>query len=412
MDYRPRQAERRLRRLAERYKVVLVTGPRQSGKTALLRRVFPGLKLLTLDPVEDRYGARRDPGLFLGNFPPPVVLDEIQFAPELLPALARRVEESNSAGQYLLAGAEEMGPALTLFAGRAAVLRLDGLNPHELARQGDRAGWLEAYFDAPDSAADLCRGAAGGAGPLARQLWRGSLPGLLDRPDELVADFHRACTQTLLERDIRRLEAIRDAAAFGRFLGLAGALSGGEVNASVLGREAGVTPATARRWLDLLARTFQWVELPPYAGKSSKRLSRRPWGFLHDTGLACSLQRLGEPDALAVSPRLGPLFRSWVAGHLLRQAALLDPAPAAYHWRTSAGAQVELLFERQGRLYPIAIACKSRLSKGDTRGLRAFRATYPRAHIAHGLVLYAGTECQRLDGETTALPWNAAAVKG
>jgi uncharacterized protein len=192
-----------------------------------------------------------------------------------------------------------------------------------------------------------------------------------------------------------------------RCLGLAGALTGQEINASQLGRDVGVNPATARRWLDLLVNTYQWLELLPYSGNAVKRVSGKRKGFLCDVGMACYLQRISSPEALAVHPLLGAVFEAFVVNMLHRQFGTLAVPPHAFHWRTVGGAEVDLVLERDGHLYPLEIKCKRNLSGHDTRGIRAFRETYGEDRVAHGLVVYAGDRTYRLTDFATAIPWNA-----
>ncbi len=409
MNYRDRHAEKRLLYLKDFFKVVLITGARQVGKSTLLAHLFPDIKMVVFDPIQDLYGARQDPDLFLNNFPSPLILDEVQFAPELLPALKRRVDRIESPGQYLLTGSQNLGMLRSVaesMAGRVGILSLDGMTAYELAGLGKREGWLSAYLNDPDSLPMLVTGTISPFQNLAQILWRGALPGLLDAPDEIVPDYFRSYVQTYVERDVRLMENIRELAAFGRFLGLAAALTGQEVNASQFGRDVGVTPATARKWLDLLVNTYQWLELFPYRGNTIKRLSGKRKGFLRDSGMACCLQRISSPEALAVSPLLGSMFETRVVNEIFCQTITMNVPPQAYHWRTGAGAEVDLVLDRDGRLYPIEVKCKSNLTKHDTRGLRAFRETYGNAKIMTGLIIYAGSECYRVDENTIALPWN------
>ena len=135
-------------------------------------------------------------------------------------------------------------------------------------------------------------------------------------------------------------------------------------------------------------------------------MSGRRKGHLLDTGLACYLQRISSPEALAVSPLFGALFESWVVSDILRHFVVLDVAPQAWHWRTNGGAEVDLVLERDGRLYPIEIKAKSRPDGHDTRGIRAFRETYGPARVAPGLVVHAGRERYRLNDFALAVPWN------
>ena len=410
-NYRPRHAESKLRSLADFFKVVLVVGARQVGKSTLLAHVFPEYQSVVFDPIQDLYGARQDPDLFLNNFRPPLILDEIQYAPELLPALKRRVDGMGDPGQYLLTGSQNLAVLRTVaesMAGRVGILPLQGLTSEEIQGRGEERGWLADYLEAPDSLLDLEKDRRSPISSPAHRLWRGMMPGLLDAPDSIVPDFFRSYVQTYVDRDIRSMEDIRQLAEFGRFLSLAAALTSQEVNTSQLGREVGVSPSTARRWLDLLSHTYQWRQLPPYHGNTIKRLTGKSKGYLADTGLASYLQRLSSPQALAVSPLLGALFESFVVQDIHGQFVQLQTPPLAHHWRSAGGAEVDLVLERDGRLHPIEIKCKTQLSGHDTRGLRAFRETYPGQDIATGLIVYAGDRCYRCNEDTIALPWDAS----
>lgn len=410
MEYRPRYAESPLNRLAAHFKIVLVTGARQVGKTTLLRHAYPGLKHLVFDPFQDLYGAKADPDLLLDNFPAPLILDEIQFAPELLAALKRRVDRSEEKGQYFLTGSQNLAvlrSAGESLAGRAGILNLEGMTLDELLGHGNRGGWLSQYLDDPESILHSFAGPMTNVGGLARQLWRGSLPGLLDNADEVVPDYLRSYVETYIERDVRTAGDVRELAVFSRFLGLAAALTAQEINSSQLGRELGVKPDTARRWTDLLTATFQWRELLPYHGNAIKRLSGKSKGLFCDTGMACFLQRVSSPESLLVNPLLGAMFETWAVNAVLRQVISLPVPPQAYHWRTSGGAEVDLVLEWDGKLFPIEVKCKTTVGRHDTRGLRAFRETYSSRQVMPGLIIYAGGECYRVDESTIALPWNA-----
>lgn len=409
--YRPRHAESKLLELVGFFKSVLVTGARQVGKSTLLAQLFPEHTAVVFDPVQDLYGARADPDLFLDNFPPPLILDEIQYAPELLPALKRRMDRREGPGQYLLTGSQNLAVLEAVaesMAGRVGILPLEGLTSGELAGRGGDRGWLAAWLQDPASLEPSPNPPVHEVTSPAQRFWRGTLPGLLDAPDSIVPDYHRSYVQTYVDRDVRTMEDIRQLATFGRFLGLAAALTAQELNDSQLGRELGVSPSTARRWLDLLTNTYQWRELPPYHGNAIKRISGKRKGYLRDTGLAAYLQRISSPQALAVSPMLGSLFETWVVNDIHAQLMQLGVPPKVHHWRTSGGAEVDLVLERDGRLYPIEIKCKTTISGHDTRGLRAFRETYPRQDVATGLIVYAGGASYRANEHTLVIPWNLA----
>ena len=410
--YRQRHIEEKFTEYAKYFKVVLVTGARQVGKSTLLAQLLPGVKTFVFDPVQDHYGVRQDPDLFLENFPPPLILDEVQYVPELLSALKRKVDSRNEAGQYFLTGSQNLGLLRSVsesMAGRVGILQLEGMTIHEMSDRPDSL-WLQSFLASPERLLKEHQGLLE-VPPLSQVLWRGSLPGTIELPDSILPDYFRSYIQTYVERDIRMLEDIRELATFSRFLGLSAALTAQEINASHLGREIGIAPATGRRWLDLLTYSYQWLELFPYHGSTIKRVSGKRKGYWRDTGIACSLQRISSPDSLAISPLFGAMFETWVVNSIFRQASLLPTPPQLYHWRTSGGAEVDLVMELDGRLYPVEVKAKSILSGHDTSGLRAFRQTYEADKVGPGLVIYAGRECYRLDLDTIALPWNIMGLK-
>lgn len=410
MNYRPRHAEGLVRRLAGHFRVVLVTGARQTGKSTLLKHLFPRARHVLFDPLKDMHGARRDPDLFLDTFPPPLVLDEIQFVPELLPALKRRVEGTQRKGLYLMTGSQNLALLRDVsesLAGRVGIVHLEGMTPLELAARGRERTWLPRWLKEPEKGPALFGRPAVKSDRLVRFLWRGTLPALLDLPDDMVPHYWDSYVRTYVERDVRVAGDVRNLADFTRFLELSAALTAQEINDSQCGREVGLAPATARHWRELLSASYQWTELSPYHGNTLKRVSGKRKGHIADSGLACHLLRLSSPEALLGSPLLGPLFESWVVHCLRQQFVCLRMAPQLCHWRSAGGAEVDVVLELDGRLYPIEVKCGTSLSGHDARGLRAFRDTYGKK-VAPGLILYAGQDVVRLDRDTTAIPWNSA----
>lgn len=406
----PRLLRPRLERLARTFPVVVVSGARQVGKTTLLKQAFGAVaELVVFDPVQDIGNARRDPDLFLDNHPAPVILDEIQFVPELVAALKRRIDRDRTPGQYLLTGSQQWHVLRNLaesLAGRAVFLDLEGFALGELASPPAEAPWLEAWLQDPEGFPAQPWEHLILPAPAFETVWRGTLPEPARLPLEVVPEFWSAYFRTYVERDVRLLTEVSDWHAFGRFVRLAAALTAQEINASQLGRELGLTPQTARRWLDLLVATFQWFEVPAFAGNALKRVSGKAKGHLADTGLACWAQALSSPAALGGHPLWGPLFESFVVADLRKQAATLSLAPRFHHWRSAGGAEVDLLLERDGRFFPIEIKAKTRVSRADARGIRAFREAYPHLSIAPGLVIAPCERMERLSEQDWSLPWD------
>ena len=412
--YLPRTIEPALKKFAKFFKVVLVIGPRQCGKSTLLAKTFPGYRHFVFDPVLDLYDTRRDPDLFLDNFPAPLILDEVQHVPELLPAIKRRVDRLEGSGLYLLTGSQNLSILRSVaesMAGRVGILELGPMTLKELEGKGLEGdspfdSWLASNGSGlPDLSGvreDKTASSLKTEG-IARILWRGTMPGLVDAPNDLVPAWHDSYLTTYVERDIRSAASMRDLGDFGRFLRLAAALDGQEINFSQLGRELGLRPDVARRWLDLLALSFQWHELPPWHGNAIKRLSGRPKGHFADSGMACRLLGIGSPEALAANPKIGSLFESFVVNLLRRKMLASGTRPDLFHWRSSGGAEVDLVIRSDDKLLPVEVKYKSMPDGQDTRGMAAFRDTYAGLCSATGIIVHAGSESMRLNATTLAL---------
>jgi len=436
MSYKSRILADKLHGMLDRFSVVIVSGARQVGKTTLLAHELPGWESVVLDPAVDVGNARRDPDLFLDNHPTPLILDEIQYAPELVAAVKRRVDRAapirrayadetgpaggggstngqavrRKAGMYVLTGSQQwsvLKSASESLAGRAVFLDLDGFSLAEIAEASLTEHWLKRYLDAPEEfvAGNVERLPAGRT--LYERLWRGFLPEADSLELDWVAEFYRAYLRTYIERDVRLLTDVADWQLFGRFTQLAAALTAQEVNHSQLGRELGVTPQTARRWLATLRATFQWFEVPAYHGNAIKRISSKPKGYLADTGLACSLQTISAPRTLSGHPLAGPLFESAVVAEIRKLSGTLATGPNLYHWRRHSGSEVDLLLERDGVFYPIEVKLASRPTPADARHLAAFRSANPDLKVAPGLVIAPVEKMQRLSDTDYALPWDS-----
>lgn len=396
--------------MARSFPVVVVSGARQVGKSTLLAKLFgPKARHVVFDPVRDVEGVRSDPDLFLSNNRTPLILDEVQYVPELVSALKRRVDLQRTPGRYFLTGSQQWGVLKTLaesLAGRAAFLDLDGFCLAELVGSPQPTAWLESYLDNPDAFVKRSHARLQLPRSAEEHVWRGFLPEAQFLPLASVPDFHAAYQRTYVERDVRLMADISDWALFGRFVRLAAALTAQEINFAELGREIGLTPQTSRRWLGLLVATFQWFELPAYHGNAIKRLSGRPKGHFSDTGLAAAAQAISSPHALGGHPLWGPLFESAAVADLCKQAAILSPRPNAYHWRTHASAEVDLILERDGRFFPIEIKGTSHPDRHAAAGIAAFRETYPRLRIAPGLILAPAASAYRLTEHDYVLPWD------
>lgn len=407
--YIQRNLSTRLKHLFNYFPCVIVVGARQVGKSTLLTHLFPEAAHVLLDPIQDIQNIRRDPDLFLNNATLPVIFDEIQYAPELIPALKRFIDKHKHPGQFLLTGSQQWGVLHTIaesLAGRAIILTLEGFSLAEMANIDIERPWLWHWLENPSPVCQQATHRLSLPYGLYEILWRGTLPEASFLPKDLIADFHASYQRTYIERDIRLVADVSDLAQFGRFVRLTAALVAQEVNYSQLGRDIGITPQTAKRWLTTLAQTFEWFEIPAYANNPVKRLSEKPKGYFADTGQICYSQFISSPDAVGSHPLWGALFENAAVSELRKQASLIITPPQFYHWRLHSGAEVDLILERDGKFYPIEIKAKSILTANDARNIQTFRHCYPHLNIQPGLIIAPTENKYPVTENDWAIPWD------
>jgi hypothetical protein len=412
MKYRHRLIERKLQTYVDSFACVLLSGARQVGKSTTLATLFgEAYRTFVFDPVQDLYGVREDPDLFLRNNRPPLILDEIQYVPELAGALKRAIDRDRRPGMYLITGSQQwhvmrdLGESL---AGRIAIIQLPAFCFQEAAGLRDVC-WLNRWLEAARNGVDAGFGALCGsrsAGHSATEaIWRGGFPEVQELVAEAVPGWMQGYLSTYLLRDVRRMLEVRDETQFAHFTALCAALTAQECNFSQLGRDIGLASPTARRWIGVLRSTYQWLEVPAFAPNHIKRLSSRPKGYVTDTGLASFLMRLSSPAAVQGHPAFGALFETLVVTEMWKQLHAMPLMPALYHYRQHSGAEVDLVLELDGLLFPVEIKAASHVSPKDTRGIETFRERIGPA-VQPGLVVYAGAEVLRLGEACVAVPFD------
>jgi uncharacterized protein len=403
--YLTRHLEHKFNLTKQYAKIVLIVGARQVGKSTLLRHCLPDLPHITFDPIQDFYNVREDPDLFLKQFQGPLILDEIQFYPELLSALKRRVDESSEVAQYYLTGSQNLSVLKNVaetMAGRVAILNLYPMTLHEMNSVVE-GHWLPHLLEDPGLLPEKFKGCIPQFS-VWDSIWRGGMPGFIGIPTEGYATMFESYVQTYVERDVRLVENIQDLRAFDRFIRVMAALSSQEINTNTLGQEVGISYKTIMRWINLLTYTYQWHLLDPYHGNTLKRITKKPKGIFADTGLACHLIRLTSAQSLGAYPQLGALFESFVVDQVKGVLSSLSQSVNLYHWRTHAGAEVDMVIEKDGFLYPIEVKLKSVLTKQDARGIKAFFETYSQSKLKKGVIIYPGDRCFFLDESIIAVP--------
>jgi predicted AAA+ superfamily ATPase len=374
-----------LARVAGQHRVVTLTGPRQSGKTTLVRQLLTDRLYRTLERPDVRAFAVEDPVGFLDSLPDGGVLDEVQRVPELLSWIQSDVDEHrDQPGRWILTGSQHMGLLASVsqsLAGRTAVVHL---LPPSLAE-------LRRFKSPPSRLLDV--------------IWSGSYPEIHDRkipPDSWAANY----VATYLERDVRQVLEVRQLSAFRRFLGLVAGRTAQTSNAHSLSNDVGVAHGTITSWLSVLETSFLITLLPAWHGNLRKRLTRRSKLHMIDTGICCWLLGIRSAEELHTHSARGALFESWVASEILKSRYNLDRPPDLSHLRTRGGEEVDLVFRGSSVVRAIEVMSGATLSSDHLRGLRRLRAAWSADpdRTLETVLVYGGTESQRR-GDDQVIGW-------
>ena len=376
----PRHLAVTVERAAARYPVVSVNGPRQSGKTTLLRSTFPRHRYVSLELPDERAFALEDPRGFLGRFSGPVILDEAQRAPDLFSYIQTIVDEDPAPGRFLLSGSRNFLLMERISQSLAGRVRLTCLLPFSLAELTRR--------DAPAIDDLLARGARdpAPAGAWMDHAVRGFYPRIHDRGLD-SGDWLPQYFQTYVERDVRDLTQVGDLEAFGRFVRLCAGRAGGLLNLSSLGNDCGVSHDTARRWLSVLEASFVTFRLQPYHRRFNKRLTKRPKLYFVDTGLLCWLLRIRDADQLASHAARGAVFENLVIAEALKAGCNAGQPPDLYFWRDHRGNEIDLIVETPDGPHPVEIKSGETVGSDFFKGLAYWRSLTGRstpATLVHG----------------------------
>jgi uncharacterized protein len=389
---------------AGQFPVLMITGPRQVGKTSLLEHLREADRAyVTLDDMGLRGLARRDPVLFLQRFPPPVLIDEVQYAPELFPAVKLLVDRHRRPGQVWLTGSQSfplMKGVSESLAGRVAILNLLGFS----AREADRRAADVPPFR-PSGEAIAARAGTAGRTTLAAvyaRIWRGSFPALVTGAVRDRDLFFRSYVQTYLQRDVRDLLRVGDLDTFLRFLKGAAARTGQLLNYADLARDCAVSVNTARNWMGVLQASHQVLLLPAWHTNLSKRLYTTPKLHFLDTGLCAYLTEWSSPETLSAGAMSGAILETYVVAEVLKSWWHRGKDPAMYHYRDKDGREIDLVLSCDGRLFPLEIKKAATVRPDDAA---AFHLLERRgARTGPGAVLSLGAERIPLGRSLEKLP--------
>jgi hypothetical protein len=319
----PRILSEKLRHFATKYPIVTVTGPRQSGKTTLIRSCFPDYEYVSFEDPDILLMAKDDPRLFLKRYRDKTIFDEAQRFPELFSYLQSAVDLEGKTGMYILSGSQNfqlMEKISQSLAGRTAIMKLMPLSFPEIKNSGHK----------PHSIDNV--------------MFQGCYPRIFDK-QLLPKEFYPFYIQTYIERDVRQIQNILNLNLFIRFVKLCAGRIGQLLNISSLATECGITQPTAKAWLSVLEASYIVYLLKPYYKNQNKRLVKTPKLYFLDTGLACSLLGIQENTQMFAHYLRGELFENWIISEKLKAKFNAVEDPNFYFWRDNVGNEIDLIIE-------------------------------------------------------------------
>jgi len=392
-----RHLSSKLKALSVKFPVILLTGPRQAGKTTLAKYLFPTHAYVSLEDPDNRESVLTDPRSFLARFEGGAIFDEVQRVPSLLSYLQTEVDRDATPGRFVLTGSHHvqlMNSVSQTLAGRVAVTHL---LPFSLAELQLRPAINP--FDALLS----CEASAQPVSNLDKTLFTGGYPRIHDKeldPRDWLASYY----QTYIERDVRDIINIVDLDSFQRFVRLCAGRSGQLLNLSSLGIDAGITHSTVKKWLSVLQAGFLVHLLPPHHANFAKRLVKTPKLFFLDTGLLCYLLGIRSADMLETHPLRGSIFETLIVSEMIKSFTNAGEVPPLYFWRDRTGHEVDVIIDAGIELIPVEIKTGATVASSFFDGLRFF-GKLGKPASSSGVLVHGGSSAAHMREGYCVRPW-------
>jgi hypothetical protein len=365
-----REITKELLEVVRTFPIAVLVGPRQVGKTSLLEKVFSKHTYVSLDASSNAEAAETRPQEFLEHYPPPVVIDEIQYAPSFFRYIKTYVDSHKGQnGLFILTGSQNlvlMEAIAESLAGRSAVIPFLGLS----AKEWHLAKELSGEYKWKDF------------------LWKGGFPALWAEPEALPSRdrWYQGYVATYLERDVRNLLKVGSLRDFERFIRAAAIRCSQTLNLSEIGRDVGISTTASKQWMSVLQASNQVFLLEPYYRSLGKRLVKSPKLYFTDTGLVAYLMGFSSPDALWSSAQAGALWENHVVNQWLRWRDWHEPSLGLWYWRDQGGNEVDLVLERNQKLTAIECKLTEKPDEKDLKGIRRLKAFYEDKNVERAYV--------------------------
>ena len=402
--YIKRSLEKRVKYLSKHFPVIMLCGARQVGKTTLLKQITKDRKdiqYITLDYPNIRQLAKQDPELFLQQYSAPIIIDEIQYAPELLPFIKIKVDESGEVGQYYLTGSQMfhmMNKVTESLAGRVGILSMYSFSRAEIEGKDNRpfnpSNVKNVVSD--DNISDIFN-----------KILKGGMPRIICDTELSSDDFFSSYVQTYIERDIRDLIKVSNESKFIKFTSCVAARTSQEVNMADIAKDVEIDRKTAESWLSILVTSGLVILINPYSGNTIKRIVKRPKLYFMDTGLACYLSMWNNARALELSAMSGAMFENYVVSEIIKSYSNngLDVRSRLFYYRDNNGKEIDLLIFENGKLYPIEIKKNADPGKNAIKNFSVL--TSFKEIIGEGAVLCMASMTIPIDNKNKIVPIKA-----
>ena len=372
MEYIKRHLEDKVLSLSESYSAILITGPRQSGKTTMLKMLAEkeniGREYVTLDDLSVREMAKNDPAMFLQFHKPPVLIDEVQYAPELFTYIKIHIDKNHTPGDFWMTGSQIfrlMRGVQESLAGRVALLHMSPLSQREIDSRP--AVPFSTNFDMLVAESKKIKPIT--APEVYKRLWKGSMPGIVSGlfPDREI--YYSSYISTYIERDVRELSGNIDALKFNRFITAMAARSAQTLNFSAVAEDADIDIQTAKAWTNILETLGIIFLLHPYSNNVLKRTIKTPKVYFYDTGLVCYLTKWSSPEIAENGAMNGALLENYTVSEIVKSYQSVGMEPYLYYYRDRDAKEIDVIIEGDGKLCPIEI---KKTALPDKRIVKAF----------------------------------------